>query len=66
VFGILEIVVNFIRVTCFLYVGLMEISNLQLRYNFSRASYTRYQKEDFVVQHSLAAVHSFYVGICCY
>jgi hypothetical protein len=35
VFGILEIVVNFVSVTFILYVGLMEILNLQLRYNFS-------------------------------
>jgi len=35
VFGILEIVVNFICVTCILYVGLMEILNSQLKYNFS-------------------------------
>jgi len=35
VFGILEIVVNFICVACILYVGLMEILNSQLRYSFS-------------------------------
>jgi len=35
VFGILKIVVNFIGVTCNLYVGLVEILNSQLRYNFS-------------------------------
>jgi len=35
VFGIFEIVVNFIRVTCILYVGLMDILNSQLGYNFS-------------------------------
>jgi hypothetical protein len=35
VFGILEIVVSFICVTCILYVGLMGILNSQLKYNFS-------------------------------
>jgi len=34
-FGILKIVVNFIRVTCILDVGLMEISNSQLRYDLT-------------------------------
>jgi len=66
VFGILKIVLNFIRVTCILDAGLMEILNSQLRYNFSRASCARQQHEGFVVQHSLATAHSFYVGICCY
>jgi len=66
VFKILEIVMNFIRVTCILDVGLMEILNSQLRYNFSWASFTRQQQEDFVVQYSLATAHSFYVGVCYY
>jgi len=64
-FRILKIVVNFICVTCILYVGLMEILNSQLRYNFSSASCTHQKQEDSVVQHSLATEHSFYVGICC-
>jgi len=66
VFRILEIAVNFIRVTCVLDVGLMEILNLQLRYTFSSASCKHQRQEDFVVQHSLATAHSFYVGICRY
>jgi len=66
VFGILKIVANFICVTYMLYVGLMEILNSQLRYNFSWASYTRQKQEDSVVQRSLATAHSFDVGICCY
>jgi len=37
VFGILEIVVNFILITYTLYVDLIEILNLQSRYNFSWA-----------------------------
>jgi len=45
VFRILEIVVNFKRVTCIFYAGLMEILNSQLRYNFSWASYTRQQRK---------------------
>jgi len=61
----LEIVINFIRVTCILDVGLMEILNSQLRYNFSIASWARQQREDFAVQHSLVTAHSFYVGVCC-
>jgi hypothetical protein len=32
---VLEIVVNFVRVTYTLYVNLIEILNSQLRYNFS-------------------------------
>jgi len=35
VFVISKIVVNFILVTCSLFVGLMEILNSHLRYNFS-------------------------------
>jgi len=35
VFGILKIVVNFIRVTFIFYVGLMDILDSHLRYNFS-------------------------------
>jgi len=62
----LEIVVNFTRVTCILEVGLMEILNSKLRYNFSWESYTRQNQEDSVVQYSLVTAHSFYVGICSY
>jgi len=58
--------VNFIRVTFILYVGLMEILNSHLRYNFSWTSCTRQKQEDSVVQHFLATAHSFYVGIRCY
>jgi len=57
---------NFIPETCILDVGLIEILNSQLRYNFSWASCTRQKQEEFVVQHSLATAQSFYVGICCY
>jgi len=64
VFRILKIVVNFIRGTCNLYAGLMEILNSQLRYNFSWAE--RQRQEEFVVQRSSATAHSFNVGICCY
>jgi len=45
VFVISKIVVNFILVTCSLFVGLMEILNSHLRYNFSWASYTRQQRK---------------------
>ena len=34
-FEILEILVNFIRITYTLYIDLIETSNLQLMYNFS-------------------------------
>ena len=65
-FGILEIVANFIRVACISYVGFIEILNSRLRYSFSWVSCTRQKQEDFFVQHPLATAHSFYVGICCY
>ena len=47
-----------------MYIGLKEILNSQLRYNFSWTE--RQQQEVYVMQHFLVTAHSFYVGTFCY